>query len=341
LIKEAINRILEGKALLFDEAVCVMNEIMDGTATPAQFGAFVVALRMKGESVHEIGGLASVMRNKTISVQSSGMVIDTCGTGGDRSGTFNISTAAAIVAAAAGLKVAKHGNRAMSSCCGSADVLEALGVNINLSADQAAECLDKVGLCFMFAPLYHPAMKKVGGLRRELGIRTVFNLLGPLTNPARACAQVVGVSQSELVVVIAEVLKELGISRGLVVHGADGLDELTILNQNEVAELKDNKVKFYSINPEEYGLAHPVASDISGGTARENAYIIKNIFKGEKGPRRDIVVLNSAAALMVGGKSKNLTSGIELARNIIDSGLAFRKLEEFVNISQSYLKTKP
>ena len=310
-----------------------MAEIMDGQATPAQFGAFVTALRCKGETIDEMVGLARTMRAKALPVVSGGPVVDTCGTGGDGAGTLNISTAAAIVAAACGARVAKHGNRAMSSKCGSADVLEALGVRINLSAVEVAECLEKVGVAFMFAPVFHPAMKHAGLPRREIGIRTVFNLLGPLCNPAGASAQVIGVPNKDLVLKMAAVLRALGGTHALIVHG-DGLDELTVTGQTHVCELIGDALNRYTVVPEDFGLTRYPKDSIKGGDARWNAATMLRMLQGETGAFRDAAVFNAAAALLAADKVKNLGEGVTLAVEAIDSGKALAKLENFVEVTQ-------
>ncbi|MEE8205192.1 MAG: anthranilate phosphoribosyltransferase [Dehalococcoidales bacterium] len=334
MIKEAIGRLIEGRSLNMGEAASVMEEIMSGEATPAQFGAFVTALRLKGETVSEITGLARTMRAKAVPVKTSGPVVDTCGTGGDGAGTFNISTAAAFVVAAAGLRVAKHGNRAMSSHCGSADVLEALGVKIDLNAGQVAQCLEEVGIGFMFAPLFHPAMKYTAAPRRELGIRTVFNILGPLTNPAAASAQMLGVADGSLVAKMAEVLKGLGCKHALVVHGEDGLDEITVSGITRVCELKDGAITSYSIRPEDFGLDEAASDSLKGGSAEENAALLRRILGGALGPPRDAVVMNAAAALVAGDRVRTLKEGAELAQQLIDGGQAGARLEHLIEFSR-------
>jgi len=334
MIKEAIALLVSGKSLGEEEAAAVMTEIMEGQATPAQIGAFVTALRIKGETVPEITGLAKTMRAKAVHVLANGPVVDTCGTGGDGSGTFNISTATAFVAAAA-LKVAKHGNRAMSSQCGSADVLEALGVRIELNAEQVKKCLDTAGIGFMFAPAFHPAMKFAAAPRREIGIRTVFNILGPLTNPARATAQVLGVAEENMLEKMANVLGSLGCQHALVVHGDDGLDEITISDSTQIAELKNGAVKRYAVRPEDFGLKRAPASSLKGGTAQDNAALLRRILAGELSPARDIVLLNAAAVLLAGDKIANLKEGVKLAGELIDSGEAQAKLEQLIKVSQS------
>jgi len=335
MIKEAIQALASGRSLTMEEAATVMEEIMRGEATPAQIAAFVTALRLKEETVDEIVGLAKTMRSKAIPVTVDEPVVDTCGTGGDGLQTFNISTAAAFVAAGAGLKVAKHGNRAMSSHCGSADVLEALGVKIDLNAEQVQRCLEEVGIGFMFAPAFHPAMKYAAAPRREIGIRTVFNILGPLTNPAGAKAQVLGVADGSLVEKLALVLQSLGCQRAIVVHGEDGLDEITLTGKTQVCELKDGRTKSYSISPEDFGLLRADLSSLRGGTADENATLLRNILAGAPGHQRDVVLMNAAAALVVGDRSPSLQQGVALAREVIDSGHALAKLEQLIEFSQS------
>jgi anthranilate phosphoribosyltransferase len=318
-----------------DEASTVMNEIMEGNATPAQFGAFVTALRLKGETVEEIAGLARTMRAKALRVTINEPVVDTCGTGGDGKRTFNISTTAAFVVAACGLRVAKHGNRAMSSQCGSADVLEALGVKIDLNPEQVQKCLEKVGIGFMLAPVFHPAMKYAAAPRKEVGIRTVFNILGPLTNPAGAGAQVLGVPEKGLTEKMASVLKMLDCQHALVVHGEDGLDEITITGKTFVSELKNSNIKNYEITPEEFGLSRAKPDSLKGSTAKDNADLLRNILSGKKGAQHDIVLMNAAAALVAGDKVATLAQGIALAREAIDNGKALRKVEEFVKFSHN------
>jgi anthranilate phosphoribosyltransferase len=335
MIKEVISQLVSGRSLSMDESSAVMEEIMEGNATPAQFGAFVTALRIKGETVEEIAGLARTMRVKALRVNINEPVVDTCGTGGDGLGTFNISTTAAFVAAACGLKVAKHGNRAMSSQCGSADVLEALGVKIDLNPEQVQKCLEKVGIGFMLAPVFHPAMKYAAAPRKEVGIRTVFNILGPLTNPAGAGGQVLGVPDRSLIEKMATVLKMLSCQHALVVHGEDGLDEITITGKTFVSELRNNNIKNYEIAPEELGLPRAKPDSLKGGTAKENADLLRSILSGKKGAQRDIVLMNASAALVAGDKVATLGQGIALARKAIDNGKALQKIEELVKFSQN------
>ncbi len=336
MIKEAIESLVSGKSLTIEEAAVVMEEMLNGKATPAQLAAFVTALRIKGETAEEIAGLASVMRAKAVPVPVSLPLVDTCGTGGDNSSSFNVSTTAAFVAAGAGLTVAKHGNRAMSSHCGSADVLEALGVRINLGAEAVAECLETAGIGFMFAPHFHPAMKYATEPRREIGIRTVFNILGPLTNPARAESQVIGVPNSELGEKMAHVLHNLGTRHSLVVHGLDGLDEISISGGSLVWEVSEGGVAPpYEVFPQTLGFEIARRLEIVGGTPEENAEILRRILHGEKGPRRDIVAMNAAAALVAGAKAADLQQGARMAEEAIDNSRGLAKLEELVRLSQS------
>jgi anthranilate phosphoribosyltransferase len=335
MIKEAITLLVGGRSLSMEQAASVMEEIMNGEATPAQFGAFVTALRLKGETVDEIIGLAKTMRAKAIPVTIAEPVVDTCGTGGDGAHTFNISTAAAFVTAGAGLRVAKHGNRAMSSQCGSADVLEALGVRIDLNAEQVKRCLEEAGIGFMFAPVFHPAMKYAASPRREIGIRTVFNILGPLTNPAGARAQVLGVADGLLLEKLASVLQGLGCCHALVVHGDDGLDEITITGKTHICELKDGSIKSYSISPDDFGLPQASLDSLAGGTLEENAALLRRVLTGTPGPQRDVVLMNAAAALLAGDRVNTLQEGVDLAREVIDSGHALAKLEQLIEFSHS------
>ena len=337
MIKEAISQIVSGHSLTMDEASQVMGEIMDGQVTPAQFGAFVTALRLKGETVEEIAGMAKTMRARAVRVTIDEPVVDTCGTGGDNAATFNISTAAAFVVAGAGAKVAKHGNRAMSSKCGSADVLEALGVKIDLTAEQVQRCLKEVGIGFMFAPSFHPAMKYAAGPRKEIGIRTVFNILGPLTNPAGAQAQVLGVADGALVEKMAKVLQLLGCYHALVVHSEDGLDELTVTGRSYISELKDDKLRRYAIAPEDVGLSRATLPDLKGGTAAENALLLRDVFSGTPGHGQDAVVLNAAAALVACDKVSTLREGVLLAEESIESGRAAEKLDRLIALTRSFI----
>jgi anthranilate phosphoribosyltransferase len=339
VIKEAIEAVVNGRSLTFEQSAAVMEEIMSGEATAAQFAAFVTALRIKGETVAEIAGLASIMQAKATPVQVTSPVIDTCGTGGDGCCSFNISTTAAFIVAGAGLKVAKHGNRAMSSQCGSADVLEALGVRIELGAESVARCLEKVGIGFMFAPIFHPAMKYATAPRREIGIRTVFNILGPLTNPARARFQVIGVPSKELGDKIASVLHRLGTEHSLVVHGIDGMDEISISGKSLVWDINRHGVSPpYEVSPEDLGFMKGRVTQIIGGTARQNARILRGILSGEVGVRRNIVVMNAAAALVAGNQASDLKEGVCIAERTIDSGQALTKLDELIKLSRSLNK---
>jgi anthranilate phosphoribosyltransferase len=336
VIKEAIAKLVLGRSLTFEEAAAVMEEIMIGEATPAQFASFVTALHIRGETVDEIAGLASVMQAKAAPVQATPPVLDTCGTGGDNSCSFNISTTAAFVAAGAGLKVAKHGNRAMSSHCGSADVLEALGVKIELGAEAVAQCLEKVGIGFMFAPTFHPAMRYATAPRREIGIRTVFNILGPLTNPAKAKFQVIGVPSKELGERIASALHRLGTEHSLVVHGIDGMDEISISGKSLVWDVNQHRVSPpYEVSPDDLGFMKASMTQIKGGTARQNAKILRGILSGEVGARRNIVIMNAAAALVAGNQASDLKEGVCSAEKMIDSGKALAKLDELIKLSHS------
>jgi len=336
MIREAIEALVSGRSLNFEEATGVMEEIMSGEATPTQIAAFITALRIKGETVEEIAGLASVMRAKAIPVAVTPPVVDTCGTGGDNCSSFNISTAAAFVAAGACLKVAKHGNRAMTSHCGSADVLEALGVKIDLGAEAVAECLETIGIGFMFAPVFHPAMKHAASPRREIGIRTVFNILGPLTNPARAESQVIGVPSEELGVKIASALHRLGTKHSLVVHGLDGMDEISISGKSLVWEVnEDGVLPPYEVSPQHFGFKSASMAEIKGGTPEENAKILRRILNGEKGSLQDVIVMNAAAAIVAGNRASDLKEGARLAEEAIDSGRALEKLDGLVRFSQS------
>jgi anthranilate phosphoribosyltransferase len=310
-----------------------MEQIMTGEATPAQFGAFVVALRMKGETADEIAGMARVMRAKSLRVQAEGALLDTCGTGGDASGTFNVSTAAAFVSAGAGARVAKHGNRAMSSACGSADVLEALGAKIDLSPDEVARCIRESGFGFMFAQAFHPAMKFAAGPRREIGVRTVFNILGPLTNPAGAQHQVLGVAEASLAERLAQVLARLGTKHALVVHGEDGLDEITLSAPSQVFEVRDGDVTGWTLNPDELGLANYPPEALRGGSPEENVSALREVLAGEPGPLREFTLINAAAALVAADIAPDLREGLALAAKAIDSGAARERLEAFVRLS--------
>jgi anthranilate phosphoribosyltransferase len=348
MITEALHRIANHRqSLSREEARTVMSQVLTGKFTDAQIAALLVALHMKGETVEEIVGFAEAIRaaaaplglrpNHTVDVSGTerDALVDTCGTGGDASGTFNISTATALVVAGAGVRVAKHGNRSLTSRCGSADVMEALGVNINLSPVRLAACLDQVGIAFLFAPAMHSAMKYVQSARRELRLRTVFNLLGPLTNPAHASAQIVGVYSAALVEKLAEALSMLGLHRALVVHGLDGLDEITITGPTRIAELRDGTVRTYEVRPEEFGMNRGTLDDISGGDAAANAAIIVEILAGTKSPKRDVVLLNAAAALVAAGRADHLADALPLASRSIDSGAAIGKLKAMVQFTNA------
>jgi anthranilate phosphoribosyltransferase len=336
MIKEAIAQLVTGHSLSMTEAAQVMAEIMEGQVTPAQFGAFVTALRLKGETVEEIAGMVQTMRDKAVHVVIDEPVVDTCGTGGDNSATFNISTTAAFVVAGAGVKVAKHGNRAMSSKCGSADVLEALGVKIELTAEQVQRCLKEVGIGFMFAPSFHPAMKYAAAPRREIGIRTVFNILGPLTNPAGAQVQLLGVADGALVEKMAKVLQFLGCKHALVVHSEDGLDELTVTGKTFICEVRDNRLQNYTIIPEEVGLPRAKLDDLKGGTAAENAVLLRDILSGKAGHAMDAVLLNAAAALLAAERVETLADGVLFARGAIGTGRALEKLNGLIELTRSF-----
>lgn len=329
-IKDAITKLSDRRDLSEDEARACMEELMTGTATPAQFGAYVTALRMKGETVDEITGMAKVMREKSARIEIEGPLLDTCGTGGDETGSFNVSTCAAFIAAGAGARVAKHGNRAMTSRCGSADVLEALGAKIDLTPGQVAACIERSGFGFMFAQAFHPAMKFVAPLRREIGIRTVFNILGPLTNPAGATHQVIGVPRADLVEKMAAVLQRLGADHALVVHGEDGFDEISIGGESVVAELIDAAVRTYTVSPKDAGLPRHDISALIGDTPEHNAAELREVLGGRAGPLRDFAIINAAAALIAWGSATDLLSGAEIAAESVDSGAAAAKLEAFI-----------
>jgi anthranilate phosphoribosyltransferase len=334
-IQAALGRLLDGHGLSREEARSVMEEVMRGEATPAQIGGFLVALRLKGETAEEIAGCAEAMRAHVLAVTPKRSdLVDTAGTGGDGAGTFNISTAAALVAAAAGAGVAKHGNRAVSSASGSADVLEALGFELELDPGRIERSIDELGFGFLFAPSHHPAMRHAGPVRRELGARTVFNVLGPLTNPAGARAQVVGVYAPELVPTIADVLARLGAHRAFVVHGAGGIDELSPAGPNLVCEVVGGKVRRREIDPRDVGVARCAPEDLSGGTPAENAETIRRIFAGETGARRDAVLLNAAGAIAAGGHADDLEEGYGLAAEAVDTGAAGERLNELIAFSR-------
>ena len=333
-IKEAISTVVSGKSLSIGDASAVMNTIMDGEATPSQLGAFLTGLHLKRETPAEIAGMANVMREKALHVHVDKDVADTCGTGGDGKNTFNISTAAAFVAASCGIPVAKHGNRAASGSCGSADVLEALGVKIDLEPEAVEKCITEVGMGFMFAPVFHPSMKYAGPVRREIGIPTVFNILGPLTNPAKAQYQLLGVGRLELGQSMADVLALLGINHALVVHGEDGIDELTLSGNTTIWEVKSGVVESWSLKISDTSLPHTPLDSITGGTSDENANKMRAIFNGESGPITNVIALNSGAVLYAANRVETIREGIEMAVEQINNGSALRKVDELVNLSQ-------
>lgn len=337
MLKDALNKILDKKELTEIEIIESLREIMDGKSKELVIGSFLTALKVKGETAIEITGGAKVMREKAEKIDLDDLhTLDTCGTGGDNLETFNISTASAFVCAAAGSFVSKHGNRAVSSKSGSADVLEELGVNINLSPKEVEQCVRNENIGFLFAPHFHKAMKHAMPVRKELGFRTIFNILGPLTNPAKAKSQVVGVFDEALTEVMAEVLKNLGVKHALVVHGMDGLDEISISDKTKITELYKNEIKTYYICPEDFGFLRYDISEIKGGTAKDNAQIIDNIFDGEMGAKRDIVLLNSGAALYVNKNLNSIEEGINLAKKIIDDKKAKEKLKSFAEYTKQF-----
>ena len=329
----AITALLGGNDLDEDQAAAAMTEIMEGVATPAQIAGFVIALRAKGETTDELVGLVKTMRSFSERIDISGEVLDTCGTGGDRTGTFNVSTAAALVCAGAGVKVAKHGNRAASSRCGSADVLEALGVRIDLPPQAVASCIEVAGIGFCFAPVFHPAMRHAAVPRRELGVATIFNFLGPLTNPAGATRQALGVSDPRMVDLMVEALERLGSRRVLAFHGAGGLDELSTAGPSYVVELNDGAIARWTIDPADLGLPPAPIEAIAGGTADENATTIRAVVDGATGPKRDVVVLNAAAGLVAAGKSADMEAGLADASEAIDSGGARAAMDRLIEVS--------
>jgi len=348
MIKKAIARVVERENLTEAEMIEVMDQVMSGEATPAQVAAFITALRMKGETVEEITGAARVMRDRATRIRVGKNVLDidredinldletildTCGTGGSGTNTFNVSTTVAFVVSACGVKVAKHGNRSVSSCCGSADVLEALGVSLDVNPETVERCIAEIGIGFLFAPALHGAMKYAIGPRKEIGIRTIFNILGPLTNPAGADRQVLGVYREDLAEKMAHVLKNLGCKRGFVVHGSDGMDEITLTAATTVAEVTPAGVDLSSVKPEDFGFSTCTMDDLRGGSAVENAAIIRDILAGRKGPKRDIVLLNAAFGLVAAGKTANVPHGIQLAAEAVDSGRAMKQLESLVQLT--------
>ncbi len=335
-IREAIEKLVNRVDLSEEETISVMNQIMTGEATPLQVASFLTALRMKGETMQEITGAARVMREKVHRVRvKADLVLDVVGTGGDQKGTINISTASAFVVAGAGITVAKHGNRSVSSRSGSADVLSALGVKIDIPKEKVEECLEKIGIGFLFAPLLHEAMKYAVQPRREIGIRTVFNLLGPLTNPAGATHQLTGIYDGKLTELIAQVLKNLGTVRAMVVHGLEGLDEISLSGPTRVAELRNGQIRNYTLTPEEVGLKRCRLEEIQGGSPEQCADALRRVLRGEKGPMRDVVLLNSGAALYVGEASGSIAEGIRLAAESIDSGKARAKLDQLVQMTNA------
>lgn len=336
MIKEMIGKIAEGKDLSFEESKVVMKEIMEGIATEVQIGSFITALRMKGETVDEIAGCVSVMREKATHINvGKSLVVDTCGTGGDAKCTFNISTCAAFVVAGAGLKVAKHGNKASSSHCGSADVLKLLGVNVDADSKVVEECILKANIGFLMAPLLHSSMKHAVGPRREIGIKTIFNILGPLTNPARATRQVIGVYDAKLTDIVAKVLKKLNTEHAFVVYGYDGMDEITTTDKTKVCELKNGKIKSYFITHDSFGIPKAEIKDFIVNSPEESANAINAVLDGAVGPKRDIVLLNASAAIVVGGGAENLRDGIQIAAESIDSGKAKISLEKLIELTQN------
>lgn len=333
MIKEAIAKLIERKNLGKEEAKQAMSEIMQGQATPSQLASFLTALNMKGEFVDEITGCAEAMRDASVKIKiHSDIIVDTCGTGGDKKNTFNISTAVALVAAGGGLIVAKHGNRSASSQCGSADVLERAGVNINTKPEKAKECIEKIGIGFLFAQIYHPAMKHAMPTRKEIGIRTIFNILGPLTNPADANVQLLGVPSPDLTEMLANVLKNLGTKATLVVHGK-GLDEISTTGKTLICELKDGKIKTYQIQPEDFGIKRTTLTNLQGADVDQNLRIMTETLEGKKGAYRDIVLLNSGALFYIAGKAKDIKEGIEIAERSIDSGNALKKLKDLIKFT--------
>lgn len=336
MIRNAISRLIDGHDLTAEEAQAALEQIMAGEASDAQIGAFLIALRMKGETAEEIAGLARAMRANCTRVPTTrANIVDTCGTGGDALDTFNISTAAAFIAAGAGVPVAKHGNRAVSSRCGSADVLNELGVDLAMPPDAVGRCIDEVGVGFLFAPALHPAMKHAIGPRREIGVRTVFNCLGPMTNPAGAQRQLIGVYAPELTELVAHALRDLGSTHAMVVHGTDGLDEISTIGPTQITELRDGQVRTRILDASELGVPKANPEDLAGADAAESARMLLGLLDGEPGPRRDIAVLNAGAAIVVGGLAGDLAEGMEMAAEAIDSGAARQRLDALTEFSQS------
>lgn len=334
MIDKAIHRVLAGENLSPAEARSVMEQMMRGEAKPSQIGAFLAAMRMKGETIEEITACAEIMREQCVKMRPDTDVLDIVGTGGDELFTFNISTVAAFVVAAAGVPVAKHGGRSVSSKCGSADVLEALGANINLSAEQSGQVLRRTGMCFMHAQVYHTAMKHVAPIRRELGVRTMFNILGPLANPAGASYQLLGVYDESLVEPLARVLANLGVKRAMVVHGHDGLDEISLTGNSTICEVANGGINSYFVSPEQFGLARCEAKALVGGTPEENAAIARAVLSGKGGPKRDIVVLNAACCIYMSNNDVTMRECVRIAQHVLDSGAASRKLEEFIRVTK-------
>lgn len=338
MIKEAISKVTENEDLDYDTTKKVMTEIMSGEATQAQIASFLTGLKMKGETINEITACATVMRELGIHLNHKEDVLEIVGTGGDKSFTFNISTIASIITAAAGMKTAKHGNRSVSSKCGAADVLEAMGVKLDITCEQNEKVLKDTDLCFMFAPLYHSSMKYAAPVRKEMGISTIFNILGPLSNPASASIELMGVYKEELVKPLAKVLSNLGVKRGMVVYGHDCVDEVSLADKTSVAEINNGTITDYEIDPGDYGFELCDKKDLEGGDTEKNAEIAFNILKGEKGAKRNVVVLNAGCALYLGGFADSISQGIKLAENTIDSGKALAKAEEFIKATNSFDK---
>ncbi|WP_027630300.1 anthranilate phosphoribosyltransferase [Ruminiclostridium cellobioparum] len=336
MIQEAIYQVINKQDLSLDQTKTVMEEIMEGRATNAQIGSFLTAMRMKGETIEEITACATVMRDKCTKIQPDKDVLDIVGTGGDEANTFNISTVSSFVVSAGGVPVAKHGNRSVSSKCGSADLLEALGINIALTAEQSARILESIGICFMFAPTYHASMKYAAPVRKELSVRTIFNILGPLANPAGANMQLLGVYDENLVEPLARVLANLGVKRAMVVHGHDGLDEVTLCDTTTICEVNNGKLNSFFLSPEQLGLERCRSTDLAGGDPAENAGIALDILNGAKNPKRDVVVLNSALCLYMSHNQITLRECVKMAEELIDSGRARARMENFIELSNSF-----
>lgn len=339
IFKDVLEKVIQHHSLSLEESTLLMEEVMSGRLTPSQIAAFFVALRMKGETIDELAGFASVMRRWVRVIQTHHpMIVDTCGTGGDGAKTFNISTLSALVVAGAGIPVAKHGNAAVSSQCGSADLLKGLGVKVDADRSIMEKALNEIGLCFLFAPIFHHAMKHAATPRREIGVRTAFNILGPLTNPARAKAQVIGVFKKELTELLAQVLLKLGLKQGFVVHGEDGLDEVTTTGKTFVSQLKDGAVTSFIFNPESLGLSKALPSDLKGGDVHRNIEIARDVLEGEKGAPRDVVLLNAAFAIVAGEGASDFAQGLKKAQNSIDSGHAQKKLDQLIEYTKGESK---